>query len=179
MKTSFSILILAILAVLLTYSIGCFYAYFYPMAYSQEITSISKKYDVNSALVASIVNSESNFNENAKSGKGAVGLMQLMPSTAQWIAKKIGVEYSDELLSKPEYNLEIGTYYIGYLIDMFGNEEVALCAYNAGPSNVKNWLANKEYSQDGKTLEKIPFKETKNYINKVYKNYHYYKNKYK
>ena len=179
MRTSFSILILTILAVLLTYSIGCFYAYFYPMTYSQEITTISKKYDVNSALVASIVNSESNFNENAKSGKGAVGLMQLMTSTAQWIAKKIGVEYNDELLLEPEYNLEIGTYYIGYLIDMFGNEGVALCAYNAGPNNVKNWLANKEYSQDGKTLEKIPFNETKNYVNKVYKNYHYYKNKYK
>lgn len=179
MRISFSILILTIVSILLAYSLSCFYSYFYPMTYSEEIQEISNQYDVDSALIASMVNAESGFKEKAVSSKGAIGLMQLMPSTAEWLAGNMDVEYNEELLYTAEYNLRLGIFYVNYLINVFNSEKLVLCAYNAGPTNVKNWLNNKEYSQDGKTLLKIPYNETKVYVNKVYKNYHYYKNKYK
>ena len=105
--------------------------------------------------------------------------MQLMPSTAEWLAGKVGEEYSDERLYEPEFNIKLGSYYLSYLIKYFGDRKLAICAYNAGQGNVSNWLEDKRYSTDGKTLDNIPFEETKNYLNKVYKNYRYYKNKYK
>ncbi len=179
MRTAYSILILSIIAIFLTYTIGCFYAYFYPMTYADTIVEYSNSYNVDSALVASVVNSESSFKNDVKSQKGAIGLMQLMPTTAEWVATKLNEEYSEEKLYEPEYNIKLGTYYLGYLIEYFGDTELGLCAYNAGQGNVSNWLLNKEYSTDGKTLTKIPYKETENYLNRVYKNYHYYKNKYK
>ena len=134
---------------------------------------------MNSALVASVANVESNFNQEAISNKGAVGIMQLMPSTAEWLAGKIGEDYDSQSLLNGEYNIKLGCYYLSYLIQYFGNEKVGLCAYNAGQGNVSSWLKNEKYSKDGKTLTKIPFEETKNYLNKVYKNYNYYKNRYK
>lgn len=179
MKTTFSLLSLVFLSIILTYTIGCFYSYFYPMSYSQEIIKYSQEYDVDSALVASVINTESSFKENVQSQKGAVGLMQLMPSTAEWLAGKVGEEYSDERLYEPEFNIKLGSYYLSYLIKYFGDRELAICAYNAGQGNVSNWLEDKRYSTDGKTLDNIPFEETKNYLIKVYKNYRYYKNKYK
>lgn len=166
-------------SIILVYSIGCFYAYFYPMKYYEEIVDVSQKYDIDGALVASIANVESNFKNDAKSNKGAIGIMQIMPSTAEWIASKLNKEYAEEMLYEPSYNIELGAYYLSYLIDSFGDEKLVICAYNAGQGNVSNWLANKEYSSDGKSLNKIPFKETENYLNKVAKNYRYYKNKYK
>lgn len=149
------------------------------MTYREEITSFGNAYGVKSALVASVANVESNFNENAVSNKGAVGVMQIIPSTAQWLASKIGEEYSEEKLLDGKFNLKLGTYYLSYLINYFGNEKLGICAYNAGQGNVSSWLKNGEYSKDGKNLDKIPFEETKNYLNKVYKNYNYYKNRYK
>lgn len=173
------IISLLICSILLTFFVGSFYNYFYPMKYSDEIVSISKQCNVDSALIASVANVESNYNENALSSKGAVGIMQIMPTTAEWIAKKYNIEYNENYLNEPVYNIELGSYYLAYLIDYFGVTEVGLCAYNAGQGNVSNWLKNSEYSTDGKNLKKIPFKETKEYLNRVNKNYHYYKNRYK
>ena len=156
-----------------------FQALTHPIKYENIIETWSKEFSIPSYIIASVINVESSYDEKAVSSKGAVGLMQIMPSTAEWISKLLGKEYSDENLLEANFNIEIGTYYLSYLKNYFKSEELALCAYNAGQGNVKNWLNNTEYSQDGKTLIKIPFEETKNYLNKVYKNYHYYKNKYK
>lgn len=179
MRVTFSLLSLLMCAIMLTYTVGSVFEYLYPMKYSQEIISYAEIYNVDSALVASVINTESNFDEKAKSKKGAIGLMQIMPSTAEWVAGKIGLEYNEENLYNGNYNIEIGTFYLSYLNSYFNDEKLALCAYNAGIGNVKSWLANEEYSTDGKSLSKIPYNETKKYLNKVYKNYHYYKNKYK
>lgn len=179
MRVTFSLLSLLMCAIMLTYTVGSVFEYLYPMKYSQEIISYAEIYNVDSALVASVINTESNFDEKAKSKKGAIGLMQIMPSTAEWVAGKIGLEYNEENLYNGNYNIEIGTFYLSYLNSYFNDEKLALCAYNAGIGNVKSWLANEEYSTDSKSLAKIPYNETKNYLNKVYKNYHYYKNKYK
>ncbi len=179
MKTSFVIISLSICAVLLSFCIGSFYAYYYPMKYKNEIIQYSKSYSVESALVASVANVESNFRENVRSNKGAVGIMQIMPTTAQWIADQIGEEYSEKQLENGKYNLKLGCFYLSYLIEYFGDSKLAICAYNAGQGNVKSWLKDERYSKDGKQLYKIPFKETDKYLNKVLKNYKYYKNRYK
>lgn len=179
MRGFFSIFSLTILSIILTYLLGCVYAYFYPMKYVDQIKLYSEKYQIEAALIASVANTESNFNEKAVSSKGAIGIMQLMPQTAKWLSNKISEEYSDYKLYDAEFNINLGSYYLAYLIGYFNDEKVALCAYNAGQGNVREWLKNSEYSSDGKTLKIIPFEETKNYVNKVYKNYDYYKKRYK
>lgn len=148
------------------------------MKYSDEIIEYSNEFEVTPALVASVINVESGYNDDATSQKGAKGLMQIMPSTGRWLAEKINEKYDEELLLNASFNIKLGTYYLSYLIEQFDDERVALCAYNAGQGNVKEWLKNEEYSSDGKTLKEIPYEETKNYINKIEKNYRYYKNRY-
>jgi len=179
LKLFFLLLSSAIIFIILFYSISAYYAYFFPMKYQEKIEILSDKYDVSGAIVASIANVESNFNEKAVSNKGALGVMQLMPSTAEWLAEKTGIEYDKEKLFDGEYCLELGAYYISFLIDFFDDERLAICAYNAGQGNVSYWLTNKQYSSDGKTLDYIPFEETRNYLAKVLNQYNYYKNKYK
>lgn len=179
MKYFYSLLSLSIIAVIATFCIGAFYSYFYPMDYKDQIVEYSQLYGIDAGIVASVANVESGFNENALSSKGARGVMQLIPSTAEWLAGKLGEDYSEEMLYNGEFNIKLGSFYLAYLVAMFGNEKTAICAYNAGQGNVKNWLKSEEYSRDGKTLKKIPFAETKEYLNKVLKNYEYYKNRYK
>ena len=145
------------------------------MKYREEIISIAQECDVDSALIASVVNTESHFDEKALSNKGAIGLMQILPSTAQWIAMKNNIEFKEERLFEYDYNLKIGSYYLSYLIAYFGDVKLGVCAYNAGQGNVSSWLKNKEFSSDGKTLKNIPFRETKEYLNRVLKSYNYYK----
>jgi len=179
MKVVYSFVFISVLAVMLTFCVGAFYSYFYPMKYKDEILLYSKEFDVDAGIIASVANVESSFNEDAKSSKGAIGLMQLMPDTAKWLAGKIGENYSEDKLYDGEYSIKLGSYYLSLLIKQFGDFKTAVCAYNAGPGNVKNWLNDAGYSKDGKSLNKIPFEETKNYLNKVVKNYNYYKIKYK
>ena len=179
MKAFYSVAILFFVAVFLSVLIGCFYGYFYPMKYVTEIKAIADECEVSPSLIASVANVESGYNPNCVSNKGAIGIMQLMPSTAKWMCGRIGIEYSEERLVEPEYNLRIGGYYLAYLLSYFNDEENALCAYNAGLGNVRAWLADKKYSSDGKVLDDIPFEETRNYIVKINKNLRHYKNKYK
>ena len=177
--TLFSLIILGLTAILLAFSISCFYGYFYPMRYSSEIREVAKEYELEPALIASMINVESSYKPERKSVKGAVGLMQLMPVTAEWLCKNLNIEYKEEALVEPKYNINLGGYYLSRLLKSFGNSQTALCAYNAGPTNVREWLKNTEYSEDGKTLKKIPFEETRNYIQRVEKNLKYYRDRYK
>lgn len=179
MKYFYSITSLVLLAVVLSFLVGCFNAYFYPMKYSETIERVAGEYQISASLVASIANAESGFNENAVSKKGAVGIMQIMPETARWLAEKMDVDYNKDMLKDAEYNIQMGTFYISYLKEIFSNQKVVLCAYNAGIGNIKKWLKDDRYSSDGQSLKEIPFKETKNYVNRVLKNNYYYKKKYK
>lgn len=123
-------------------------------------------YSIEADLLLSIINTESSFNEKAISNKGACGLMQLMPSTAIFIAEKHG--YSGVIdLFDPKCNLDLACKYLLYLKEKFQTLELVLCAYNAGEGRVREWLSNSLYSKDGLTLNEIPFKETKEYLQKV------------
>ncbi|MBO5884200.1 MAG: lytic transglycosylase domain-containing protein [Clostridia bacterium] len=142
----------------------------YPLKYTESIYNYSIRYNVKPELIASVINSESGFDANVVSQKGAVGLMQLMPTTAQWLAEKLDIDYNKELLSNPDYNINLGTYYLEYLSNKFKDTKVVLCAYNAGEGVVKSWLNNKKYSKDGKTLDSIPYNQTHYYVKKVMTN---------
>ena len=129
-------------------------------------------------LVAAVIKTESNFIHDAHSGK-ARGLMQLTDETAEWIAGKMGIEFKTDDVDIPEINIKMGCWYLKYLIDKYDNVDTALAAYNGGMGNVSKWLADKRYSDDGKTLKYIPFEETRNYVKKVNSYKEIYEEKYK
>lgn len=154
-----------------------YFAVFYPKCYLTEAKTFSKKYDLDTALVMSVINTESHFKAEAISRAGAMGLMQLMPSTAAWLAGTMpAFEYNVEKLKDPAVNIELGCYYLRYLFDKFEDTDLVLAAYNAGEGTVRNWLSKEEYS-DGKTLTKIPYPETANYLKKVNKSLKVYKSR--
>jgi soluble lytic murein transglycosylase len=150
----------------------------YPLKYENEIKFVSEKYDVKPELIAGIVFSESGFKQYSISNKGALGLMQLMPNTASWLCETMNIPYNQDLLFNPLYNLDIGAFYLSYLIEKFEETNVVLAAYNAGEGNVLEWLNNTEYSIDGKKLITTPFKQTNFFIAKVNDAMAYYKNKF-
>lgn len=160
---------------LAVFGVNCCYGYLFPLKYMDEVEQASQTFDVDKAVILAMINVESRFKKNAISNKGAVGLMQVMPSTADDLAKELGLESFD--LTNPTDNITLGTYYIGQLQKKYGCLETALCAYNAGPTNVNAWLKDSQKSPDGKTLDKIPFAETEKYIKKFRKNLNYYSKK--
>ena len=171
MKWVLSVFLTFSFVFLAVFGLSCFYGTLFPIKYQEEISAACAKYDVEEAVIFALINTESHFNKDAISCKGAVGLMQVLPTTATSLA---GQEVD---LSVPATNIDIGTKYFSHLLSRFENVETALCAYNAGPTNVQKWLLDSELSDDGVTLKKIPFAETKGYIERFRKNYKYYKSK--
>lgn len=144
----------------------------YPVKFKNEIVGYSQSYGVEPELVMAIAYAESGFNTSAVSSKGAVGVMQIMPTTASWIANELGLkEYN---LKDAKTNIEFGCFYLSYLSKKFNNEIEIIASYNAGEGKVLEWINNGEI-----TTENIPFTETKNYVKKVLKLKKYYKNKLK
>lgn len=122
-------------------------------------------------FIYSVIKAESGFNENALSGRGAVGLMQIMPDTAEYVKELYDLPSGN--LNEADYNLLIGINYIKYLESKFKNMECVIAAYNAGEGRVKSWLKEKNFSDDGITLKKVPFAETYEYIKRVKKFYNF------
>lgn len=120
-------------------------------------------------LVYAVMKAESGFQEDARSGAGAVGLMQILPSTAEFVCEMNGMEFEPGRLIDGEYNVKIGCLYLSYLMERFSAVETALCAYNAGEGTVAGWLADFKYSEDGVTLKEIPYGETRAYVKKIMK----------
>ena len=175
------ILLLIILIILVLSSIKPCYKLvmkaLYPLRYDEYIVTYSGKYDLDKYLVMALIKAESNYIYDAHSGV-ARGLMQITDETASWIATKLSLGKFDILNS--ETNINMGCYYLSYLLDYYkDNEQLALAAYNAGMGNVNKWLSDKEYSQSGETLDNIPFKETRQYIDKIEKNKEIYIKLYK
>lgn len=141
----------------------------YPQKYTEIVEKSAAESGVDKNLVFAVIRTESSFNPNAQSQIGALGLMQLTPPTFEWAMDKTPEKenYTEEDLYKPSVNIRYGTIVLAAFIKEFGNEETAVAAYNAGRSNVKKWLSDKQYSNDGKTLSYIPFAETRDYVKKV------------
>lgn len=154
----------------------------YPIKYENFVENYSTKYEVDKNLIYAIIKAESNFNQQAVSNKEAKGLMQLMPQTAEDIAKKLDIEVTKEEIFKkllePEFNINLGTKYISNLLAKYSNIELALTAYNAGSGNVDTWVENGTLMADGSNIENIPYKETNNYVRKILRDYEIYKKLY-
>jgi soluble lytic murein transglycosylase len=135
------------------------------------------------ALTLAIIKQESAFDAKAESSAGAMGLMQLMPSTARPLAKKLGVNKLDvkKLVSDPQFNMKLGRLYLEQMIERFsGSYIMAIAAYNAGPSRVREWSNLYGDPRSAETdaidwIENIPFNETRNYVMRVMENLQIYR----
>lgn len=136
----------------------CFFMFRFPIKMREEVAAESAANGVDKSLIYAVIACESGFRSDIKSRRGAVGLMQLMPSTAEWCAKMRGKDFSPEMLCDANYNLSLGCYYLSYLIKKTGNEKWAVAAFNAGEGNVSVWM---------KTSGKIEFPETQTYVERV------------
>ena len=139
---------------------------------------------VETPLVLAVIRQESSFYPGARSGAGARGMMQVMPTTAKKVARSVNIRFSrDKLLQDPNYNMVIGQTYLASLIEQFkGSYILALAAYNAGPNRAKKWIRNHGDPRDEKIdavdwIEMIPFDETRNYVHRVIGNLHVYRQK--
>ena len=152
----------------------------YKKEYSEYVEKYAESYNVDEDLVYAVIKAESNFNQNAKSSKDAIGLMQLVESTAKDVSKKVDIQLTDdelkEKLLEPEININLGTKYISILIEKYQNIEIAVTAYNAGIGTVDNWIEKGVIKADGSDIENIPYKETNNYVRKILRDYKIYTN---
>ncbi len=175
-RTRKSILIIVI-AVIIIVNFKVILKSFFPLEYEKSIIEYSEMYNVDPNLVAAVINTESKFVVDASSSKGAIGLMQIMPDTGKWIAEKLELSnFNEEIIADPEMNIRMGTWYLKKLSEDFNGDYIlVLAAYNGGPGNVTKWLEDEKYSSDGENLHKIPFKETKSYVQKVKFNHRIYR----
>jgi soluble lytic murein transglycosylase len=149
----------------------------YPTPYKEELSPIARQIDLNLAWAYGLIRQESRFIMNADSSVGASGLMQVMPNTAKYVAKKIGMtNYTNDKLSDTNTNLTLGSNYLNMvLVDLEGSWVLASAAYNAGPSRSKAWREKLSGPTEGAIFaETIPFTETRVYVKNVLSNANYY-----
>lgn len=141
----------------------------YPLEYEEAIVAEAERNDLDPALVAAVVNTESGFVPDSRSSQGAVGLMQLLPETASFVAEQPDrPSPSPDRLEDPAVNIAYGTRYLRYLVDRHGTVPLALAAYNGGETNLVRWL--ERASGRGEALEvpaDIPFSETRRFVSRV------------
>ena len=131
----------------------------YPLRYDQIVRGHAKNYDLDPAFLAAVIYTESKFDARARSGAGAIGLMQLLPETAKGIAVRTGGKaFVTDDLYVPELNVRYGAWYLRNLLDRYRDERTALAAYHAGQGNVDRWR------RQGVGIQ---FAETRSYVAKV------------
>lgn len=146
----------------------------YPTPHRDALSAASRQFDANEAWLYGIIRQESRFMPEARSRVGATGLMQLMPATARWVARQIPVpSFQPAMLTRPDVNVQMGTYYFKRVLGSLGDPVLATAAYNAGPGRARRWrdavpLEGAIYA------ETIPFNETRDYVKKVVANTWYY-----
>lgn len=150
----------------------------YPRKFSQYVTQASYEFDVPEPIIYATIKTESNFDPDAESVAGAMGLMQLMPSTFEWLTTSVLKEnLPQQKITDPQTNIRYGTYMLSWLYNLLGDWETVFAAYNAGIGNVNSWLEDEQYSQNGKLIN-IPFPETKEYVKRQLANIKKYENLY-
>lgn len=151
----------------------------YPKKYSEFVEKYAYEYGIPEYVVYSVMKVESDFNSGAVSSAGAVGLMQMMPDTFNWLTSMRKENLDSAMLYDPETNIKYGTYYLSYLYVRYGTWTEVYAAYNAGQGKVDEWLSDDSLTDQNGKLEKIPYGETDKYVKKldkvnaVYKSLYY------
>lgn len=143
--------------------------FIYPFPHQDLVFKYAAKNNVDPYLVAAVIRTESKFVSQARSPKGAIGLMQMMPETAKWVVEQNDYpNFSINDLEDPEVSIRLGTWYLASLKKEFNNNEVLmLAAYNGGRGNVKQWMRQYGWTMSFKDTNQIPFQETREYVGKV------------
>lgn len=140
----------------------------FPLAYKDEILKAATQNQLDPNLIYAIARQESAFSEKARSSAGAMGLMQLMPATAQQTAQRAGVPHQSQDLYQVEHNITLGSHYLNQLMERYdGNRILATAAYNAGPHRVNKWIKERGNISFDVWIETIPFSETRGYVQNV------------
>ena len=139
----------------------------FPLDYWPIIKKYSDAKGLDPYLMSALIAQESTFTADVRSSANAVGLMQLIPSTARRYAKKVGVRYSATTLTQPDTNVRLGMTYFKDLVDRFGGAHFALASYNAGESRIAKWIANNPGFAQDEFIDDIPFPETQNYVKRI------------
>ena len=150
----------------------------YALPFQMPIEHWSAHAGLDPMLVAGLIHQESAFDPDARSGKNAIGLMQLLPQTARLLAKEEKIRYSRLRLTDPDYNVRLGTAYFAQLQKQFGSVEAALAAYNAGEDRVTLWTAGQNYRETAEFVDSIPFTETRQYVEIIARNTEIYRRLY-
>ncbi|GAB4340486.1 MAG: hypothetical protein Kow0099_16440 [Candidatus Abyssubacteria bacterium] len=153
----------------------------YPPAYTELVREAASRYRVEPALALAVMREESHFREDAVSVSDARGLMQILPTTGEWLAKQLAGPGAYELsaLFVPTVNIEMGSYYLRYLLDKFDNNIVlTIAAYNWGETSLRRWLGDNPPSDLDVLIESIPADETRKYVKKVLRSYAVYNSLY-
>jgi soluble lytic murein transglycosylase len=152
------------------------FAYCYPLAFWDIVSRESEQHGIDPFLVLAIVRQESAYDPYARSAARALGLMQLLPSTAQRTANRVGIDVSEESLLRADANLVLGIAHLRELLDRYGGNVVrALAAYNAGTDAVARWESKVRGAEDDEFVERIGFRETRDYVRRVLANRRVYR----
>lgn len=145
------------------------YGYWAPFPYQPTIMAAAKREHVSPYLVAAVIRVESRFRPDVISGRGAVGLMQLLPSSASWIALQMH-RHQKINLKNPATSIQLGTWYLRYLLSSYhNNSTLALAAYNGGPETVDGWLKSGVLRPNQKSYSQIPYPETAHFVRRVHR----------
>lgn len=143
----------------------------YPQNYYKQVKKYANENGNNEALMMAILREESSFNSQAQSGVGAIGLMQLMPQTAQEIASKNNLAFETLYLLNPDINIKLGNMYYSILKKELKNETMAIAAYNGGIGSVSNWKSKFSFADIDEFTVQVPYEETQYYIEKIFGSY--------
>ena len=146
----------------------------FPIPFRREMVARGREIGLDPAYVYGLIRQESRFIVDARSGVGAAGLMQLMPATARWTAKKVGMPFTPDMITDRDVNLKLGTSYLKLVLDdLDGSQAMAAAAYNAGPNRPRRWREGPRL-EPAIWVENVPFGETRDYVKKVLSNATFY-----
>ena len=161
------LIVFCLLFIVLTNFYEDFKKHQYPLPYYDIVLKYSDEFDIPIELIYAIMHTESSFDAKAVSHANAKGLMQLTDDTLDWITRyHLKIEGEKDIFD-PEINIMVGTYYLRYAYNRYGNWDTVYASYNAGIGRVDSWLKDSRYSDDGITLRYVPYKETRDYIIKI------------
>ena len=150
------------------------------MEYGEYVASFSTEYNVDPNFVYAVIRTESAFNEKAESEAGARGLMQIIEDAYDWVKYKISDErdITYDQMYEAEYNIEYGSFMLGYYYEKYNSFELAAAAYHSGMGQVDEWLEDGTLDAKNVVIDDIPANKTRHYVRKIMKAYNAYNNLY-